>query len=285
MNYISTPDVPAQRAGVSEPYKPSFPDLNPTGPQVNAKDHEAAGTALHAGLAWAVAGIAIFWLVVGTMGIGLLAFVVAFLLDIFVRKRVMASLRASCLELGPQQLPEVYACAQVYSQRLGLKETPRIFIAEGSALNAASLRVGARRVVLLLDDVVWGALKAGDPRALSFVLAHELAHHALGHTRGLRRYLSQVYRKLSRLDEFSCDAVALQLVGERDAAYNGLIMLMVGPQLLPFINRDQLFKQAQEADADKHTKRAERVHTHPFLARRIHALRNIPMARRSPPER
>jgi Zn-dependent protease with chaperone function len=279
MNYISTPETAAQRAGVSEPYKPAFPDLNPNGPQVNAKDHEVAGTALHSILAWTVWGICVLVLLLTTWGVGALAFLVAWMLDFIVRRRVMASLRASCLELGPQQLPEVYACAQVYAQRLGLKETPRIFIAEGSAMNAASLRVGARKVVLLVDDVVWGALKAGDPRALSFVLAHELAHHALGHTGGVRRYLSQVYRKLSRLDEFSCDAVAFQLVGEREAAYNGLIMLMVGPQLLPFVNRDQLFKQAQEADADKHTLRAERVHTHPFLARRIHALRNVALAR------
>jgi Zn-dependent protease with chaperone function len=279
MNYISTPDVPAQRAGVSEPYKPAFPTLNAAGPQVNAKDHEVAGTALHSTLAWAVWGISMLVFVAATWGVGLLALLLGWLIDVYVRRRVMASLRASCLELGPQQLPEVYACAQVYSQRLGLKETPRIFIAEGSAMNAAALRVGARKLVLLVDDVVWGALKAGDPRALSFVLAHELAHHALGHTNGVRRYLSQVYRKLSRLDEFSCDAVALQLVGEREAAYNGLIMLMVGPQLLPFVNRDQLFKQAQEADADKHTKKAERVHTHPFLARRIHALRNVTLAR------
>ena len=74
----------------------------------------------------------------------------------------------------------------------------------------------------------------------------------------------------------------MQLVGSRDAAYCGLIMLMVGPQLLPYVNRDQLLSQAAAADADKATKKAERVHTHPFMAVRIQHLRNARLTARIP---
>lgn len=258
-----------------------FPALTAIGPTVTAREHEAPGTGLHTTLALFVALFGIIVLAASTFGVGLLALLIIPLADLLLRRRVMATLRASCLEVGPQQLPQIHACVQTYAQRLGMKQVPDVFIAESNTLNAAAQRIGARKVVYLMDDVVWGALKANDPRALSFVIAHELAHHALGHTGGFRSYLRNVYRKLSRLDELSADAVAMQLVGSRDAAYSGLMMLMVGPQLLPYVNREQLLKQAAAADADKATKKAERVHTHPFLAQRIQHLRNAALTTRA----
>jgi Zn-dependent protease with chaperone function len=197
------------------------------------------------------------------------------------RRRIQAQIRGTCLEVGPQQLPEIYACAKAFAERLGLKEVPQIYIVEGNTANAAATRLGSRNLVFLIDDIVWGALKAGDPNALSFIIAHELAHHALGHTGALQTYLSLSYRPLSRLNELSCDAVALQLVAEREAAYNGIIMLMVGPQLVPYVNRQALFAQAQQVAQDKATKQAERAHTHPFIARRLHALREVPLQARA----
>lgn len=266
-------------AGVSEPAGPKFPSLPASGAPVNAREFEAEGTGWRRMLAFVVAIFGILVLVLSTMGIGLILLLIAPLLDYFLRKRVVAQIKGTSLEVGPDQLPEIHACAKAYAQRLGMKEVPRIYIVEGNSINAIAHRIGSRHVVHLVDDVVWGALKAGDPRALAFVIGHELAHHALGHTGGLRSWLSQSYRALSRLDELSADAVALQLVGDREAAYNGLIMLMVGPQLAPYINRSQLFKQAEEVAADSATTKAERAHTHPFLARRLHLLRHTRLAR------
>ena len=54
-----------------------------------------------------------------------------------------------------------------------------------------------------------------------------------------------LYKSLSRLNELRCDAVVLQLVGDRVAAYNGIIMLMVGPQLVQYVNSAALFTQTE----------------------------------------
>src|SRR5262249_47637823 len=159
------------------------------GPTVVAREHEAPGTGLHKAIATLLALFGIAVLAASTFGVGLLALLIMPLLDWLLRRRMMATLRASCLEVGPQQLPQIHACVQTYAQRLGMKDVPDVFIVESNTLNAAAQRIGARNVVYLVDDVVWGALKAGDPRALSFVIAHELAHHALGHTRGFRTYV------------------------------------------------------------------------------------------------
>ncbi|MFT3924592.1 MAG: M48 family metallopeptidase [Myxococcales bacterium] len=265
--------------GISAPAGPKFPDLLGPGAPVRARDFEAQGNALHRNIAIAVWGIAMLGLVVGTMGAFLGLLILGWLIAHVMRKRIQAQIKGTCLEVGPNQLPEIYACTKAFAERLGLKEVPHIYIAEGNTANAAAVRLGSRNIVFLIDDIVWGALKAGDPNALSFIIAHELAHHALGHTSSLQLYLSTIYKPLSRLNELSCDAVALQLVGSREAAYNGIIMLMVGPQLVPYVNRAALFAQAEQVGQDKMTKKAEKVHSHPFVARRLWELRNVGMGR------
>jgi Zn-dependent protease with chaperone function len=262
-------------AGISDPSQLKFPELLGPGAPVRARDFEVAGTALRRAVAYGFALFGLLVLTLSTMGIGLVALLLAPVIDYFLRRRMLAQIKGTSLEVGPNQLPEVYACVKAYAERLGLKEVPHIYVVEGNVVNAAAQRIGSRHVVHLVDDVVWGALKAGDPNALAFIIAHELAHHALGHTRALRAYLALTYRALGRLDELSCDAVALQLVGDREAAYNGLIMLMVGPQLLPYVNRKQLMAQAEQVAQDRATKKAERAHTHPFVARRLWELRNV----------
>jgi Zn-dependent protease with chaperone function len=215
--------------------------------------------------------------VLGSFGFILFALALGWLVDALFGKRILARLRGSSLQLGPAQLPELDRCAREFSQRLGLKEAPMVLVMESSDINAFALKAGKRRCVLLMDDAVWASLEAGLPDALRFVVAHELAHHALGHTGALRAYLGAMLPQLSRLDELSADAVALQLVGTREAAYEGMMMLTVGPQLLKYTNREQLLQQAAEIAADSNTRKAERPLRHPLLLRRLHALRNAPL--------
>jgi Zn-dependent protease with chaperone function len=126
-----------------------------------------------------------------------------------------------------------------------------------------------RDALIANDDVVWGAIDHGIPDALRFILAHELAHHALGHTGTLRTAMRTTLLPLSRLDELSADAVALQLVGSRDAALEGLTLLTVGPQLYKYVNLAELRQQAKRVAGDKQTKKAGRQLSHPLLLRRL----------------
>ena len=64
----------------------------------------------------------------------------------------------------------------------------------------------------------------------------------------------------------------LPLVGDRETAIKGLTILMTGPQLLAFVNMQQLMIQAEFSSTDSTTLRVERGLTHPMLARRIHCL-------------
>jgi Zn-dependent protease with chaperone function len=255
------PQTGAPQSGIATVQEArTFPNLHPAGPPVHAKSHVAAGTGLWKTLAIFLAVVGGLITVASTLGVALLLIPLGLFVDWLQRARVLALLRGSNLEVGPRQLPQIYECARVYSERLGLAKVPDIYVAESNVLNAVAFRIGARRSIVLADDGVWGAL------------------HALGHTSAFHAYVRNIMRPLSRLDELSADAVALQLVGNRQVAYDALTLLTVGPQLMQFINRQELMSQAMRVEEDKQTLKAERHLTHPLLLRRLNVLRSVHIA-------
>jgi hypothetical protein len=48
-----------------------------------------------------------------------------------------------------------------------------------------------------------------------------------------------------------------------------LLVLLTGPQLVPFVNREAVLRQAAEVATDKNSVKAERNLSHPLLLRRI----------------
>lgn len=199
---------------------------------------------------------------------GIVLAAVAQLLRVVVARRLRATLRGSALRVGPGQFPEIHACVETYSRRLGLGAAPEVFVVDESSVNAFALRVAGENAIVLTDETVAACLEGDSPGALTFVLGHELGHVALGHTSWWRRQLSLV-RWLSRLDEHSADNVACDLVGNREHAEDGILLLAAGPRLLPFVDREAALAQAREATTDARCKRAERHLTHPLTLRRL----------------
>lgn len=195
--------------------------------------------------------------------------IVLIVIPCFLPKINLASLRGEEIEVGPEQMPEIYECASRFAQRLGLHKQPSIFVVQGHQVNAFAFKIRTRHIVKLNDSMVDACLRSGDKRTLECVLGHEMAHHALGHTNFPRGLLSMVYRRLSRLDELSADVVANELVGDKNVSAKAIIMLVVGPQIWPHINVDQLKRQAYEVANDRASFDAESYQTHPLLLRRL----------------
>ena len=145
-----------------------------------------------------------------------------------------------------------------------------VYIVESNVANAAAVRYGKKNVVLITDDLIHGCLASGNPQALSFVIAHELAHIALNHNGLIRSWMAKHLKKLGRLDELSADTAALRLVNDNQIAFKGLLMLTVGYALLPFVNMQSLATQAQEVADNPYSKKAEKTLTHPLLLNRLH---------------
>lgn len=251
------------------PVRPPFPRLRFSAIDVTAKAHEARGTRLWAavGTLFAIgAGLAA---IASTMGLALGGLLLAPVVDWFRARRTRAILEGSALRVSDQQLPELNSCLIEFSSRLGLKVIPEVYVVEHHTVNGFAAKVGRKDVVLLTDDVVWGALSAKNPRALGFVLAHELAHVALGHTRTFRSLLRLALKPLARLDELSADNVARALVDDDTVAFEGLKLLAIGPQLSPYVDDDALIAQANGVVANKLSKKVERQMSHPLIMRRV----------------
>ncbi len=267
---VLTLSVPAllQAAPVSHAAG-AFPNITIDGGQVNPREFIEKGTALHLLGAWIVLIVGALILGLMTYGIGLIAALFLPVWNWFQSKKALALVRGTGIEVGPNQFPEIHKCAETLTRRLGMKETPHVFVVEDNTINAKAIKIGSRRVILLIDDAVDACLRSGDPQSLAFILAHEMAHHVLGHTRVIRATLGQYLKALSRLDEFTCDAVAARLVEDKTIAARGLAVLTVGPLLMPYLNFEQLRAQAREVAASKYSKKAERSLTHPLILRRL----------------
>lgn len=259
------PMMSAQRSASMTKTEP-FPSLEFAGGPVDPRKHIAPGTGLRTMLAWIPMLAILTMLTVTTFGIGLLA---ALLSGWAMRKKIHARIKGSGVRVGPDQLPEIHKAVESFARRLGMKKVPEVYVVEDAVQNGVAVKLGSNDIVLLTDDVIWGALHAGDPRALGYVIGHELAHVALGHTGTLRSIQRSSFPSLSRLDEFTADNVATALVNDRSLAVKGITLLTVGPQLVPHINMAAMERQAQEVWGDKQSKKAEQGLTHPLLFRRI----------------
>ncbi len=237
----------------------------------NPRHHIAPGTSFHSFIGWSLllvlGPIVIVGSVLATMGGALIGWLIAAIFYYSRQRKARARLMGSSLQLSENQFPEIHVAAMEIARDMGVT-LPEVFIVEDNQQNAFAIKQGSRSYVVLVDDIVHGALATGNPGVLNFVLAHEIAHHALGHTGILRSLITSYYHPLSRLDEFSCDAAAQALVVDPLASREALTLLLVGPQLFSKVNRRALDEQASEVGANRHSRRAESGLSHPLLLRR-----------------
>jgi Zn-dependent protease with chaperone function len=245
---------------------------------VCVKDYTAPGTGLHQTIGYLIGLIALaltgFVLIFATFGVGLL---IALLVHFSNQKKMKAKLHGSALQLGPNQFPDVYKMVQQTAAAMQMKTVPEVYIYEDNTQNAGAAKVRGKKILLLTDDMVYGAMTTKDARVLQFIIAHELAHHELGHSGLFRSYVSTAYKTLSRLDEFTCDGVAAAVVQNQAASAKALALLSVGPQLLPKVNIDGLIEQAKQVAANKQSKKSEAGLSHPLLLRRFARVMGVTM--------
>lgn len=251
------------------PADSKLPKLEFPSDSVDPGQYLSSGAGFYAVIGWIMLGVSLIVVAATTMGIGLIGLAAGAIGAWFAAKKARAYIRGSAIQVSSEQMPEIHSVVQEFAHRLGMSETPELYLAEDSVANGIAVKLGKKNIIILTDDAVWGALASPNPKALGFIIGHELAHIALGHTGMVRSMMRAVMRPLGRLDEMSADNVAKALVGDSKAAVQGLALLTVGPQLLKHLNMSALEQQAREVAGSKLSKKAERNLTHPLLLRRI----------------
>ena len=262
----------------SPPTPPSVAPVSPSAGVFQAKNYIAPGTGFHQMIGYLVGLIGVsltgFFLVVATFGVGLL---VALYLFFGNQKKQLAKLHGSAIRIGPDQFPDIHKMIRQTAAAMQMKTVPEAYVYEDNTQNAGAAKVKGKQIVLLTDDMIWGALKTKNAKVLQFVIAHELAHHKLGHSGLIRSYISMAYKPLSRLDEFSCDAMAAAVIQDQAASGQALALLSIGPQLLSKVNLQSLMAQAKEVAGSKQSKKSEAALSHPLLLRRFARVMGVKM--------
>ncbi|MGZ3373998.1 MAG: M48 family metallopeptidase [Gemmatimonadaceae bacterium] len=209
-----------------------------------------------------IAGTLITYLI-----LGIIIFFIAHALHI-------GHVRGNGVRVSRKQFPELNALANQHSRRLGLDETPAIFVLQsGGVLNAFATKFLGRNFVILNSDVLALATQKGE-KAVSFVLGHELGH-VRRHHMTVRTFLypAMVFPFLagaySRACEYTCDRFGNAL--EPEGGVDGLLVLAAGRDLYTQVNAAE-FSAQRETESGFFVRFAEILSTHPNLPKRVAAL-------------
>ena len=162
-----------------------------------------------------------------------------------------AQTRVYSVKAGENQFPELYEKVSEYAKRLEIEKLPAVYIKQDNGiLNAFASYFWGRNYVLLNTEIFEIAyLEHKDLNAVSFILAHEMAHICLHHTRFwynasifFARFIPFLGTALSRAQEYSCDRIALELCPE---GKHGIFMLLLGRHLYKNVNIDEYLLQAE----------------------------------------
>ncbi|WBW95573.1 M48 family metallopeptidase [Oceanirhabdus sp. W0125-5] len=163
-----------------------------------------------------------------------------------------ASTRANAIKITKTQFPEVYDIIEDYSRKLEFKKVPNAYvIQEGGVLNAFAASFFKTNFIQINIDIFEVAYREHkDLNSLAFVIAHEMAHIKMRHTKISYNYLTSLGnlipllgQALSRAREYTCDQHALYLCPE---GKEGLILLSAGKHLYKKIDMETYIQEAQE---------------------------------------
>ena len=190
-------------------------------------------------------------------------------------------LLGNAVRVGPKQHPSIHAMATDLAEELGIP-VPQVFLLSGSGmLDAFAVRLLGRRegCVLLLSELVDLSLERNRPEELRAILAHELAHHALGHVAPWRTFLLLPARIVpflgyahDRACELSCDRVALALLGKLKPVQGAFLALATGSRSLSDETTVEAFLEQDAEIRGLFGFLAVIYSTHPFLTRRVREL-------------
>jgi Zn-dependent protease with chaperone function len=195
---------------------------------------------------------------------------------------VMAHITGNGVRIGPRQLPELFARIETASRKLGLDRAPEAYVVQsGGLLNAFATKILSRRFIILYSDLVEACEdEAGGsaPNELDFVIGHELGHVAAGHL-AFRlfllpaRILPLVGAAYSRACEYTCDRCGHEVVADLTISSRALAVLAAGPRTARRMDLDAFVEQ--RAETGRFWMAVYELNaSHPFLSKRVAALRN-----------
>ncbi|MCK6529882.1 M48 family metalloprotease [Myxococcota bacterium] len=229
---------------------------------------------------------AMAWLAVAITIVGLFYGLFIALFVVIAHALFIAWISNNGVKVGPDQFPEIHARILAASERLGLKRPPEAYVIQaGGALNALATRLFSRDFVILYSDLLDASEDASRrqdparPSVADFVIGHEVGHLAAGHLKWNAfllpaRVLPWLGPAYSRACEYTCDACGHAVVEDLETSSRALAVLAAGGRHGARVDLDAFVRQ-REAASGFWASVYELNASHPFLPKRIAALREI----------
>lgn len=198
-----------------------------------------------------------------------------------------AELLGHAVKVGPRQFPRVHALAEQCAQTLGIA-TPTLYVVNNPHLNAATYGTNDDSFVMMHSALVD---HLSDEELLS-VIGHECGHihnshvvyltamHYLTHMAGM--FVRSIglpallaLRAWSRRAEITCDRAGALCAGELEIAQRALTKLALGSRKLYDQLDIEAFLEQHEEAQESVGRFAEVFATHPWLPKRVLALRTF----------
>lgn len=157
---------------------------------------------------------------------------------------LVRKLKANAVRVRPAQFPAIHGAYEDCRKALGIAADVDIYIVQTGEMNAFSLGLLRKRVVLLYSTAIEHAIR--DLAQLRFLLGHELTHSALDSTFA-GRFLLYRNARFRAGREATCDRAGAACAGNADAAALMLKRLLVGNSLYQEVAEAPLAQDADDA--------------------------------------
>ena len=191
------------------------------------------------------------------------------------RNQRREAFQANGVRLASTQFPEIYDEYSAMCARLGMRDPPELYIAEGQIKSPSTAdSTWSTRFIVLNTSYLQEHLEAGRP-VYRFLLAHELGRVRLGHTHWLDELLTAYVIRLPLLRNpllhsrtYSHDRYAAALAPD---TLRGLVVQATGRHMLAHVDIDGYMRQAR-AVRGWLPRLLQLTEGSPYLAFRIRAL-------------
>jgi len=210
-----------------------------------------------------------------TLGLGIAILDEATLVDTFGENSEMVAEYASSAVLV-LILPLLY---ERLGEKLHMKKLPKLYVTNGNGVvNAYALSCNTRHKYIVMHAETVMAMEHS-PEIVEFVLAHELAHHKLGHVSLWRSIIGVIPNTLiplgittTRAQEYSADRVAKSVC---DHDHSAMKLLAIGPWMHQNVDSDSWLDECETDRKEFYVRCANVLSSHAVMSKRFKALRDI----------
>ncbi len=167
-----------------------------------------------------------------------------FLIRLLSEAYLVRKLRAGTVRVSAVQFPSIHQAHEACRKALGIDAEVDLFVVQAGDLNAFSLGMVRRNVVVLNSSAVEKAVQ--HPPQLRFLIGHELTHSALDKTFA-GRFLIYRNARFKAGREATCDRAGAACAGDPEEAAAMLKRLHVGNHLFQQVSEVSLAEDADRA--------------------------------------